>query len=33
MRTKLIACGVNLTFPDGQRLFLGGSAPGATGAL
>jgi hypothetical protein len=25
------ACGVDLTFPDGKRLFLGGSAPGATG--
>jgi hypothetical protein len=25
------ACGVDLTFTDGKRLFLGGSAPGATG--
>ena len=24
------AVGANLTFPDGKRLFLGGSAPGAT---
>ena len=25
------ACGVDLTFTNGKRLFLGGSAPGATG--
>jgi hypothetical protein len=25
------AVGKNLTFPDGKRLFMGGSAPGAHG--